>query len=103
MIAYRPESSPIPYSSRYTEVHVVGKTHRERRDGVVKKGDALIVLSGKGGIQNICHRAGNYQKPVIPIGCSGGTALEQWHILHKGINLTFLKLVNSSFQARFRR
>ena len=81
IIAYRPGNAPQPASSRYTDVKVVDDTHAERRDVVVRNGDILIVLSGAGGTLDIAKRAHNYGKPVIPIGCSKGAALELWHKL----------------------
>jgi len=81
IIAYRPGNSSKAHSSRYTDVHVVGNTHAERRDAVVRSGDILIVLSGSRGTLDMAKRARNYGKPIIPLGCSGGTALELWHDL----------------------
>lgn len=81
VIAYCPGDAPQPASSRYTEVRVVGNNRAERRDEVVRDGDVLIVLSGDSGTLDMAKRARNYGKPVIPVGCSRGTALELWHDL----------------------
>jgi len=81
VIAYRPGNAPQPASSRYTEVQVVGNTRADRRDAVVRDGDVLIVLNGGGGTFDMAKRARNYGKPVIPVGCSKGTALDLWHEL----------------------
>jgi len=81
MIAFRPRNAQQPASSRYTEVRVIGNTHAERSDAVVRNCDILIILSGGSGTMDIAKRAQNYGKPVIPIGCSRGAALELWHKL----------------------
>jgi uncharacterized protein (TIGR00725 family) len=81
IIAYRPSHSPKAASSRYTTVQVVESTHADRRDDVVRQGDILILLSGSKGTLDIAQRAKDYGKPVIPVGCSKGAALELWHKL----------------------
>lgn len=81
MIALRPGESPIAHSSGYTEVHRRGKTYAERRDAVVVAADVIVILAGGKNTLDLAKRARNYRKPLLPIGCTGGTALEVWREL----------------------
>lgn len=81
VIVYRPESSVQPYAQGYTEVAIKGADHAERRDAIARDTDVLIILAGAKYTRDICQRAYNYGKLVLPVGFTGGTALELWHEL----------------------
>ncbi len=81
IIAYRPKTLAQTYNHLVTEVQIIGETKAERRDAIARNADCVILLGGSKGTMDCYHRALNYKKPIIPVGCSGGAAFDIWHEL----------------------
>ena len=77
---FRPRRAPAPHFD-FGSLQIVGSDFDERRNFVVQKSDALILLGGGKGTLNIARQAQIAGKPVVPVGIGreDATAVQLWH------------------------
>jgi predicted Rossmann-fold nucleotide-binding protein len=80
---YRPRKSRVA-DFDFGSLHIVGKNYDERRDFVIQKSDAVILLGGGDGTRDAARQAQIMRKPVIPIGIGRReeAAVALWHRIH---------------------
>jgi predicted Rossmann-fold nucleotide-binding protein len=82
---FRPRNAPKPHFD-FGNLQIVGLDYDERRNFVIQKSDALILVGGYVGTRNIARQAQIVSKPIIPIGIGRNdeTAVQLWHKIRNG-------------------
>lgn len=81
---FRPRLNPSP-SINIGYFEITGKNFEECRHRVIRQSDILILLSGEDGTLAVARQAQVQQKPIIPVGATGGTAEYLWQQLMSNI------------------
>lgn len=77
---YRPHKNQVA-DFDFGSLYIVGKNYDERRNFVIQKSDAVILLGGGNGTRDAARQAQIMRKPVIPIGIGRReeAAVVLWH------------------------
>lgn len=77
---FRPRTAPAPHF-HFGNLQIVGASYDERRNFVIQRSDAIVLLGGASGTDDVARQARILEKPIVPIGigtCSE-TAVSLWH------------------------
>jgi uncharacterized protein (TIGR00725 family) len=77
---FRPRTSPAPYFD-FGNLQIVGANYDERRNFVVQRSDAIILLGGTSGTDHVARQARIMERPIIPIGIGerSETSVSLWY------------------------
>ena len=77
---FRPRTAPSPHFD-FGNLQIVGANYDERRNFVLQRSDAVILLGGAGGTDDVARQARIMEKPIIPIGIGkrSETSVSLWY------------------------
>lgn len=77
---FRPRKAPTPHFD-FGQLQIVGRGYSERRNVVIKRSDAIILLGGGTGTEGVARQAQIMGKPIIPVGIGRDeeAAVRLWH------------------------
>lgn len=78
IITFRPEESPTPPLYSFGQIIITGRKNYHRQERIVQAAEVIIIVAGNVGTDHIFDCAIQQHKPILPIGRSGGMALEKW-------------------------
>lgn len=82
---FRPRTAPTPHFD-FGNLQIVGANYDERRNFVVQRSDAIILLGGAGGTGYVARQARIMEKPIIPIGIGkrSEASVSLWYQMESG-------------------